>query len=135
MVNYRETDFAKWAISAYGKPQRRTYEGGVDVVINFTGGETWRPSLRCLKRGGTLLVCGATAGYDPQEDLRYIWSFELTVKGSNSFYADNLSALLEMVARGEIDPLIDRVLPLEQAAEGLRLIRDREVLGKVIVTP
>ncbi|PWC11241.1 zinc-binding dehydrogenase [Brenneria corticis] len=135
VVNYRETDFAKWAIAAYGKPQRRTYEGGVDVVINFTGGETWRPSLRCLKRGGTLLVCGATAGYDPQEDLRYIWSFELTVKGSNSFYADNLSALLEMVSRGEIDPLIDRVLPLEQAAEGLRLIRDREVLGKVIVTP
>ncbi|PWC10610.1 zinc-binding dehydrogenase [Brenneria roseae subsp. americana] len=135
VVNYRETDFSKWAIATYGKPQRRSYEGGVDVVINFTGGDTWRPSLRCLKRGGILLVCGATAGYDPQEDLRYVWSFELTIKGSNSFYADNLSALLEMVSRGEIDPLIDRVLPLEQASEGLRLIRDREVLGKVIVTP
>ncbi|MBJ7221234.1 MULTISPECIES: quinone oxidoreductase family protein [unclassified Brenneria] len=135
VVNYRENDFSKWAIAAYGKPQRRSYEGGVDVVINFTGGDTWRPSLRCLKRGGLLLVCGATAGYDPQEDLRYIWSFELTVKGSNSFYADNLIALLDMVDRGEIEPLIDRVLPLEQAGEGLRLIRDREVLGKVIVTP
>ncbi len=135
VVNYRETDFSKWAIGEYGKPQRRNYEGGVDVVINFTGGDTWRPSLKCLKRGGTLLVCGATAGYDPQEDLRYIWSFELTVKGSNSFYQDDLSALLQMVAEGRIDPLIDRVLPLEQAAEGLRLIQDREVLGKVIVTP
>ncbi|TCW00135.1 quinone oxidoreductase family protein [Biostraticola tofi] len=135
VVNYRETDFSTWAIGEYGKPQRRNYEGGVDVVINFTGGDTWRPSLKCLKRGGTLLVCGATAGYDPQEDLRYIWSFELTVKGSNSFYQDDLSALLQMVAEGRIDPLIDRVLPLEQAAEGLRLIQDREVLGKVIVTP
>ena len=55
----------------------RSYEGGVDVVINFTGGDTWHPSLRCLKRGGKLLVCGATAGYDPKEDLRYVWSFEL----------------------------------------------------------
>jgi NADPH:quinone reductase-like Zn-dependent oxidoreductase len=135
VVNYRETDFSKWAIEHYGKPQRRSYEGGVDVVINFTGGETWRPSLKCLKRGGLLLVCGATAGYDPKEDLRYIWSFELTVKGSNSFYQEDLSALLDMIADGSIDPLIDRVLPLEQAAEGLRLIRDREVLGKVIVTP
>ncbi len=135
VVNYRETDFAKWAIGQYGKPQRRTHEGGVDVVINFTGGETWRPSLKCLKRGGILLVCGATAGYDPQEDLRYIWSFELTIKGSNSFYRDNLEDLLAMIADGRIDPMIDRVLPLEQAAEGLRLIRDREVLGKVIVTP
>lgn len=135
VVNYREQDFSRWAINQYGKPQRRTYDGGVDVVINFTGGDTWRPSLKCLKRGGILLVCGATAGYDPQEDLRYIWSFELTIKGSNSFYEENLITLLEMVDRGEIDPLIDRVLPLEQAAEGLRLIRDREVLGKVIVTP
>ena len=135
VVNYRETDFAAWAIERYGKPQRRTYEGGVDVVINFTGGDTWRPSLKCLKRGGTLLVCGATAGYDPKEDLRYIWSFELTVKGSNSFYREDLTALLDMIADKAIDPLIDRVLPLEQAAEGLRLIRDREVLGKVVVTP
>lgn len=135
VVNYREQDFSRWAIDKYGKPQRRTYEGGVDVVINFTGGDTWRPSLKCLKRGGTLLVCGATAGYDPQEDLRYVWSFELNIKGSNSFYEENLTALLEMVARQQIVPLIDRVLPLEQAAEGLRLIRDREVLGKVIVKP
>ena len=135
VVNYREQDFSRWAIEKYGKPQRRTHEGGVDVVINFTGGDTWRPSLKCLKRGGTLLVCGATAGYDPQEDLRYVWSFELNIKGSNSFYEENLIALLEMVAKEQIAPLIDRVLPLEQAAEGLRLIRDREVLGKVIVKP
>ncbi|MFP1744675.1 quinone oxidoreductase family protein [Lonsdalea quercina] len=135
VVNYWETDFSRWAIATYGKPQRRTYEGGVDVVINFTGGETWRPSLRCLKRGGLLLVCGATAGYDPQEDLRYVWSFELNIKGSNSFYKEDLVALIDKVARGDIDPLIDRIVPLEQAAEGLRLIRDREVLGKVIVTP
>lgn len=135
VVNYREQDFSRWAIAQYGKPQRRTYEGGVDVVINFTGGDTWRPSLKCLKRGGTLLVCGATAGYDPQEDLRYVWSFELNIKGSNSFYAEDLTALLEMVANEQIKPLIDRVLPLEEAAEGLRLIRDREVLGKVIVKP
>lgn len=135
LINYRETDFSKWAIGQYGKPQRRNYEGGVDVVINFTGGDTWVPSLKCLKRGGTLLVCGATAGHDPKEDLRYVWSFELNIKGSNSFYDENLKALLDMVAEGSVDPLIDRAVPLEKAAEGLALIRDREVLGKVIVNP
>ncbi|CAB3832722.1 Crotonyl-CoA reductase [Achromobacter insuavis] len=135
VINYRETDFSKWAIAQYGKPQRRTDEGGVDVVVNFTGGDTWVPSLKCLKRGGTLLVCGATAGHDPKEDLRYVWSFELNIKGSNSFYDDNLKALLDLVAEGRISPLIDRRLPLEQAADGLALIRDREVLGKVIVNP
>jgi NADPH:quinone reductase-like Zn-dependent oxidoreductase len=134
-IDYTKADFSRWAVERFGKPQRRSYEGGVDVVINFTGGDTWVPSLRCLKRGGKLLVCGATAGYDPREDLRYVWSFELKIIGSNSFYDDNLSALMDMVQKGEIRPLIDRLLPLEQAAEGLRLIRDREVVGKVVVTP
>jgi NADPH:quinone reductase-like Zn-dependent oxidoreductase len=135
VVNYRDTDWSKWAVEKYGKPQRRSYEGGVDVVINFTGGDTWVPSLRCLKRGGKLLVCGATAGYDPKEDLRYVWSFELKIMGSNSFYDDNLSALMQMIAEGKMRPVIDKVLPLEQARDGLRLIEDREVIGKVVVVP
>ncbi|WP_438393157.1 zinc-binding dehydrogenase [Caballeronia sp. DA-9] len=135
VINYKEVDFSKWVIEKYGKPQRRTYEGGADVVINFTGGDTWAPSLKCIKRGGSLLVCGATAGHDPKEDLRYIWSFELRVIGSNSFYDDNLAALMELIRTEKIAVQIDKVLPLEQAAEGLRMIRDREVLGKIVVTP
>ncbi len=135
VINYKEVDFSKWAVEKYGKPQRRNHEGGVDVVINFTGGETWVPSLRCIKRGGKLLVCGATAGHDPKEDLRYIWSFELQVIGSNSFYIENLTALMEMISKGEITPVIDKVLSLEEAREGLRLIQDREVIGKVVITP
>jgi alcohol dehydrogenase len=134
-IDYTKTDWSKWAVEKYGKPQRRSYDGGVDVVINFTGGDTWVPSLRCLKRGGKLLVCGATAGYDPKEDLRYIWSFELQIIGSNSFYDDNLAALMDLISAGKIKPVIDKVLPLEQAREGLRLIQDREVIGKVVVTP
>jgi len=135
VINYKETDFSKWAVEKYGKPQRRTYEGGVDVVVNFTGGDTWAPTLRCVKRGGKILVCGATAGYDPKEDLRYIWSFELQVIGSNSFYDENLKALMDMIQKSEMKPVIDEVLPLERAAEGLRMIESREVFGKVVVTP
>jgi NADPH:quinone reductase-like Zn-dependent oxidoreductase len=135
VINYKEVDFSKWVIEKFGKPQRRSYEGGADVVINFTGGDTWVPSLKCIKRGGSLLVCGATAGHDPKEDLRYIWSFEIRVIGSNSFYDDNLAALMELIRTKKISVQIDKVLPLEQAAEGLRMIRDREVLGKIVVTP
>jgi alcohol dehydrogenase len=134
-VDYTKADWSKWAVETYGKPQRRSYDGGVDVVVNFTGGDTWVPSLRCLKRGGKLLVCGATAGYNPKEDLRYVWSFELQIIGSNSFYDDDLAALMALIAAGRIKPVIDKVLPLEEAREGLRLIADREVIGKVVVTP
>ena len=94
-----------------------------------------RRNLDVLKRGGKLLVCGATAGYDPKEDLRYIWSFELQVIGSNSFYDENLIALMQMIEEGTMKVAIDKVVPLEGAAEGLRLIQDRKVIGKVVVTP
>jgi NADPH:quinone reductase-like Zn-dependent oxidoreductase len=128
VLDYTKVEFSKWAVD-------RAYEGGVDVVINFTGGDTWVPSLRCVKRGGKILVCGATAGHDPKEDLRYIWTFELKVIGSNSFYDDDLKGLMELIAQGKIKPVIDKVLPLGQARDGLRLIQDREVIGKVVVTP
>jgi alcohol dehydrogenase len=134
-VDYLKVDFSKWATETYGKPQRRSYEGGVDVVINFTGGETWLPSLRCIKRGGKLLVCGATAGHDPKEDLRYIWTFEINVVGSNSFYDEDLRGLMTLINEGKMKPVIDKVLTLDEAREGLRMIRDREVIGKVVVAP
>ena len=134
-VDYTKVDWSKWAVEKYGKPQRRSYDGGVDVVVNFTGGDTWVPSLRCIKRGGKLLVCGASAGHDPKEDLRYVWSFEINIQGSNSFYDDDLKGLMALIQVGKMKPVIDKVLPLEQAREGLRLIESREVIGKVIVTP
>jgi NADPH:quinone reductase-like Zn-dependent oxidoreductase len=135
VVDYTKVDWSKWAVEKYGKPQRRSYEGGVDVVVNFTGGDTWVPSLRCIKRGGKLLVCGASAGHDPKEDLRYVWSFEINIQGSNSFYDDDLKGLMALIQQGKMKPVIDKELPLDQAIEGLRLIQDREVFGKVIVTP
>jgi len=135
VVDYTKVDWSKWAVEKYGKPQRRSYDGGVDVVVNFTGGDTWVPSLRCIKRGGKLLVCGASAGHDPKEDLRYVWSFEINIQGSNSFYDDDLKGLMALIQQGKMKPVIDKELPLDQAIEGLRLIQDREVFGKVVVAP
>jgi alcohol dehydrogenase len=82
-----------------------------------------------------LLVCGATAGFDPKEDLRYVWSFEIQIIGSNSFYDENLKALMDLIQEGKIKPVIDEVLPLQKAAEGLKLIENREVFGKVVICP
>jgi alcohol dehydrogenase len=57
------------------------------------------------------------------------------VIGSNSYYDDNLQALLGLIQEGRMKPVIDTVLPLDKAVEGLRLIENREVFGKVVVTP
>jgi NADPH:quinone reductase-like Zn-dependent oxidoreductase len=135
-IDYGLHDVMREVYARFGKPGRRGGgEGGVDVVVNFTGGDTWVPSLRILRRGGRLLTCGATAGFDPPEDLRYIWSFELRVLGSNGWKRNELEALVDLVAAGKLTPIIDRELPLDDVNEALRLLEDREISGKVIVHP
>jgi NADPH:quinone reductase-like Zn-dependent oxidoreductase len=134
-INYVEEDFMKWVFTTFGKPHRRRYEKGVDVVVNFTGGDTWVPSLRVLRRNGKVLTCGATAGFDPKEDLRFIWSYELQILGANGWLRPELEELVAMIRRGELTPVIDRELPLEEINESFRLLEDREVFGKVIVKP
>src|SRR5215470_14125048 len=52
LLDYTKQDFVKWVYEKFGKPQRRQFTGGLDVVINFTGGDTWVPSLRVLHRQG-----------------------------------------------------------------------------------
>jgi alcohol dehydrogenase len=135
VINYKEKEFVKEIWGLYEKPHRRRYTGGVDMVVNFTGGDTWVPSLRSLKRGGRMMTCGATAGYDPATDLRFIWTFELQILGSNSWSPDDLVALMDLIQQGKLKPVIDTVLPLDKTAEGVRMLRDREVIGKIIITP
>jgi 2-desacetyl-2-hydroxyethyl bacteriochlorophyllide A dehydrogenase len=133
LIDYTKQDFVKFAYDKWGKPHRRKFEGGVDVVVNFTGGDTWVKSLRALHRQGRLLTCGATAGYDPQEDLRFIWTFELQVLGSNGWMREDLHALLGLIRTGRLKPVVDKELPLERINEAFRLLEEREVFGKVVV--
>ncbi len=135
LIDYTRADFVTEVHRLFGKPTRRAYTGGVDVVVNYTGGDTWVPSLKCLRRGGRLLTCGATAGFDPKTDIRYIWTYELKILGSNGWTREDIEALLALVQTGKLRPVIDRVLPLIEAREALRLLEDREVIGKVIVAP
>ena len=135
VINYLETDLVKEIWNLYTKPHRRKYEGGVTVVVNFTGGDTWVQSMRCLRRGGRLLTCGATESFDPKTDLRYVWSFEFDILGSNSWEREDLIRMLEYLSEGAMEVPISGSYPLNQATEALRLIEDREVIGKVIVTP
>jgi alcohol dehydrogenase len=135
LIDYTASDFVSEIQARYGRPQRRSYEGGIDVVVNYTGGDTWVPSLKVLKRGGRLLVCGATAGFAPTEDLRYIWSFELKILGSNAWARGDLESLLQLAASRRLVPVIDRVLPLSEGRAAVSLLEDRAVFGKVVVTP
>jgi alcohol dehydrogenase len=131
-IDYSTTDFAAYVRERTGGMLRG---GGYDVVVNFTGGETFAPSLRCLKLGGRLLTCGATAGFDARTDLRFVWTGELDVRGSNGWRREDLVALIELVRTRRLAPVIDQVLPLARGIEAVRLLEERRFFGKIVVTP
>jgi alcohol dehydrogenase len=118
----------------YGKPRIRG-GGGVDVIVNYTGGGTWAECLHALGRHGRLLTCGATAGFDPKTDLRYIWSFEFNVIGSNGWTPEDLIELLKRVADGRLKPIKHCELPLTRFAEPMTDLIERRVFGKAVLTP
>jgi alcohol dehydrogenase len=126
LINYREVDFSReiW---------RLTDKVGVDVVIDHVGKETWSKSLRSARVGGRIATCGATTGFDAAQDLRYVWVRELTIIGSNAWTRADLLTLLELVRTKRLTPIVDRLLPLERAAEAETLLEERKVFGKVIL--
>jgi alcohol dehydrogenase len=134
VANYVDKPFLDTVKEIYGKP-RITGAGGVDVAVNFTGGDTLPETQKCVNLNGRILCCGATAGFDLTLDARYWWTYEHTLIGSNGWHKEDLKILLDLVAGGRLLPIIDKVLPLEETAEGERLLEDREVVGKVLLRP
>lgn len=137
VINYQEKDFLGEIHALYGKPSRRGPKSanGLDVIVNYTGGDTWVKSLQTLRVGGRLLTCGATAGFDPKEDIRYIWVFELQVLGSNAYTREDIEKCLQLASEGKLKALIDETYPLENAAQAFARVEERRVLGKVVVHP
>ncbi|HIF97700.1 MAG TPA: hypothetical protein EYQ54_11850 [Myxococcales bacterium] len=133
-MSYPHDDMRKAVWSIVEKP-RVVGAGGVNLVINSTGGGTWMDSIRCLKLGGRLVTCGATAGFDEKVDVRYVWTFEQNLMGSNGWRRSDITTLLGYAEDGSLVPVIDKVMPLEEVREAERLIEDRKVFGKIVVTP
>lgn len=135
VIDTSRDDFVDWVIKAYGKPRTRGKSGGVDVCVNYIGGDTWARSFRTVKRGGRIATCGATAGYDPKTDLRYIWSFEYTILGANGWLRSDHTALLDLIGSGDLKPAIHNVRPMDEIRPALAEMIDRDVFGKSVLLP
>lgn len=134
VVNYTDIPFREYIKENFGKPSLDG-GGGVDVAVNFTGGDTMLDTQKCVTLGGRILTCGATAGYNLSIDARYWWTFEHEMIGSNGWTPDDLKNLLQLIERGDLRPVIDKSLPLEDAAGAERLLEERRVFGKILLIP
>lgn len=110
-----------------------TGKRGADAVIEHVGGELFTKSLLATAWGGTIATCGATSGFRPDVDLRHVFFRQVTIAGSTMASRAVLYPILEHVAAGRLRPVVDRVLPLWDAAEAHRVLEAREAFGKVVL--
>ncbi|MCP5151931.1 MAG: zinc-binding dehydrogenase [Ectothiorhodospiraceae bacterium] len=134
VVDTSTTDFRQWVWDNCGKP-RMGQGGGVDMVVNYIGGDTWVDSLKVISPGGRMLVCGATAGYETANDCRYIWTYEISIVGSNGWTREDQAEMLRMAADGRIRPVIHDVRPMRETGAAVQVLADRDFFGKLVLVP
>jgi NADPH:quinone reductase-like Zn-dependent oxidoreductase len=128
VINYQRDDFE-------ARVRSLTKDRGVDVVFEHVGPQTWERSLRALAKGGRIVTCGATTGPSAALDLRYVFSRELTILGSMMGTRAELDAVAQRVFNGSLRPVIDTVFPLRDARAAQERMLQRQVFGKLILTP
>jgi len=134
-INYRTTDFAQAV-------RQLTGGRGVDVVLESVGGDTLIRSIELLAPGGRLVSVGnSSAEFRPidsgllmEKDVS-LMGFYLGAELMRSGAIEEFAQVVNLCARGELKVIIDRVLPLAEAAEAHRILADRSNFGKVILRP
>lgn len=119
-----------WGKAVYALTGKR----GVDVVVDNVGAATIQDSIRALRRGGRVLIVGNTSGPHAQIDLRFLFGKQVSLIGSSMGPTRDFVTVMGRVFAGQLRPVIGAVLPLDQVAEGHRLLETGEVFGKVVLT-
>jgi NADPH:quinone reductase-like Zn-dependent oxidoreductase len=115
--------------------RRLTGGRGADVVVDHVGGDHVAASAAMCARGGRVAVCGATAGPAATLPLRSLYVPEVSVLGTYMGSRWELLEVLKLFAQRRLRAVVDRVLPLAQAAEAQRLMEARKNLGKLVLEP
>jgi NADPH:quinone reductase-like Zn-dependent oxidoreductase len=107
----------------------------VDVVMESVGQATWGHSLRSLRPGGRIVICGATSGEVPPAELNRVFFTQLSIVGSTMGTRDQLGRLLRFCEQTGTRPVIDRAIPLADAAGGFKAMIDGTQNGKIVFVP
>ena len=126
LINHARQDFSREAWSL-------TEKRGVDVVVENVGAATWAGSVRALARGGRLVTCGATSGPKPEEDIRRIFSKQITIYGSSMGTRGDWEQVTALLEQGRLEPVVDRTYPLEEAAAAQERMARGEQFGKIVL--
>ena len=129
-VNYNTQDFAE-------EVKKITDGKGVDIIFDQIGASVWENNLKSLKMKGRILLVGVVGGGQTTFNFGPVIVRDLSVLGVTVFNAprSNLIHVINLVSLGRLKPVIDKRLPLSEAAAAQKLLEDRSQFGKVILNP
>ncbi len=128
VINYRRQ-------SVREEVRRLTSKKGVEVIIDHVGKSVWDENIKSLTKGGRLVTCGVTSGYEAVTDLRYVFYKQLQILGSTMGKKGHLIKIFKFVEEGKLKPVIDRIIPLKEVREAHRLIEEGKHFGKIALIP
>jgi NADPH:quinone reductase-like Zn-dependent oxidoreductase len=106
---------------------------GADVVIDSVGEQSWQGSLRSLRRGGRLVICGATSGPMISLDLRRLFWHQWSILGSTLGNRREYVEIARLAGEGKLWPVVDRVVPLKEAVGAYERLNRGEQVGKLVI--
>ena len=105
----------------------------VDAVIESVGAATWSHSVKSVRPGGTIAICGATTGDQPGAELTRIFFQDIRVQGNTMGSRDDFARLLKFVEHADLHPVIDSTYALADAPAAFRKVVGGDVFGKVVL--
>ena len=108
---------------------------GADVVIDNLAGDVFATSIAAAKATGVIVAFGFAAGPEVKFDIRSLFFEQKEIKGSMASDKRDMEFGLQLVTEGKIRPLLDRTLPLSEAAQAHRLVANNEVTGSIALLP
>jgi NADPH2:quinone reductase len=112
-----------------------TAGAGVHLAADPVGAPTWQETIRSLRRGGRMTICGASGGERPSFDIREVYQRHRRIIGAPMGSVRDLRAVMAAIFSGAIDPVLHAVLPLGEIREAHRIMEAREHFGKVVIIP
>lgn len=126
-INYRAVDDVAQCVKDI------TSGVGVDIIIDTVGAATWPIDFSAARRGGKIVLCGVTSDAEAVTDLRALYWNQLTIMGSTMGSNEDFHQMIRAVTAAKLRPVIDSVMPLENARDAMTRMETAEQFGKIVL--